>query len=177
MKEQITSLLKASIKALDVKAEIPAGLITNLRVDRTKDKEHGDFASNIALVLAKPLHQNPRELAAALIAHLPPCEQITKVEIAGPGFINFFVRKEDIAAQLMQMRADERLGVKLVANPETIVVDYSAPNVAKEMAVHHIRSTVIGDGVARVLEFLGHKVIRANHIGDWGTQFGMLIAY
>ncbi len=177
MKEQISSLLKASIKALDVKAEIPAGLLNNLRVDRSKDKAHGDFATNIALVLSKPLHQSPRDLAAAIIAHLPACEQITQVEIAGPGFINFFVRKEDIAAQLMQMRADERLGVAPTAAPETIVVDYSAPNVAKEMAVHHIRSTVIGDSVVRVLEFLGHKVIRANHIGDWGTQFGMLIAY
>lgn len=177
MKDKISALLKASIAALDCKADIPPALLQNVRVDRSKDKAHGDYAANIALMLAKPLHQNPRDLAAQIIAHLPDSPEIERTEIAGPGFINFFIKKTDIAASLMQMLADERLGVKPAAAPETIVADYSAPNVAKEMAVHHIRSTVIGDAVVRVLEFLGHKVIRANHIGDWGTQFGMLIAY
>ncbi len=177
MKEQISSLIKESLKALSLKSEIPPALLQNLRVDRSKDKEHGDFASNIALVLAKPLHQNPRALAEQIISHLPPCADIVKTEIAGPGFINFFIRRENLAATLMAMLADDQLGVRQTAQPETVVADYSAPNVAKEMAVHHIRSTVIGDAVVRALEFCGHKVIRANHIGDWGTQFGMLIAY
>lgn len=177
MKEHISQLLKESLKALSVKSEIPAGLLQNLRIDRSKDKAHGDFAANIALMLAKPLHTNPRDLAQDIIDHLPPDEKIAKVEIAGPGFINFFVNKADTADSLMQMLGDDHLGVKPAAAPETVVVDYSAPNVAKEMAVHHLRSTVIGDAVVRVLEFQGHHVIRANHIGDWGTQFGMLIAY
>ena len=99
------------------------------------------------------------------------------MEIAGPGFINFFVSKNYLAAQVEAILSDDHLGVKVTDKPETVVIDYSSPNVAKEMAVHHIRSTVIGDAVVRILEFLGHKVIRANHIGDWGTQFGMLIAY
>lgn len=177
MKEHISQLLKAGINALSIKSEVPPQMLQNLRIDRSKDKAHGDFATNAALMLAKPLHKNPRELAEEIIAHLPPSEKIAKVEIAGPGFINFFVNQADNAQSLMNMLADDHLGFKKPEHPETIVIDYSAPNVAKEMAVHHLRSTVIGDAVVRILEFLGNKVIRANHIGDWGTQFGMLIAY
>lgn len=177
MKEHISQLLKAGINALSIKSEVPPQMLQNLRIDRSKDKAHGDFATNAALMLAKPLHQNPRELAAQIIAHLPPSDKIAKVEIAGPGFINFFVNQADTAQGLMDMLADAHLGIKQPEHPETVVIDYSAPNVAKEMAVHHLRSTVIGDAVVRILEFTGHKVIRANHIGDWGTQFGMLIAY
>ena len=120
---------------------------------------------------------NPRAVAELLIKNLEQSARIEKTEIAGPGFINFFVSDSFTAIKLQEMSSDARLGIKEAKVKDTVVVDYSAPNVAKEMAVHHIRSTVIGDAVVRVLEFLGHKVIRANHVGDWGTQFGMLIAY
>lgn len=177
MKEQLVSLIKSSLQQLSATYDIDKNLLSALRVDRTRDKSHGDFASNVALMLSKSLHQNPRALAEEIIAHLPHDPRIAKTEIAGPGFINFFVSDESLCATLSAMLADPRLGVAKADKPQRVVVDYSAPNVAKEMAVHHIRSTVIGDAVVRTLEFLGHDVIRANHVGDWGTQFGMLIAY
>lgn len=177
MKQLIENLIKNSISSLDKDGSVNSNLVANIRVDRTKDRAHGDFATNIAMILAKPLKKNPRQIAEDIIASLPKDNHISKVEIAGPGFINFFVNKDAISKALKDMSADPRLGIPKVITPKTIVVDYSAPNVAKEMAVHHIRSTVIGDAVVRVLEFLGNNVIRANHIGDWGTQFGMLIAY
>ena len=123
------------------------------------------------------MKKNPREVANLIIEQIPDSDQIQKIEIAGPGFINFYQNKNYLGEQVAKIAFEDNLGVKKVDEPQTIVVDYSSPNVAKEMAVHHIRSTVIGDSLVRVLEFLGHKVIRANHIGDWGTQFGMLIAY
>ena len=177
MKEQLVSLIKSSLQQLSATYDIDKNLLSALRVDRTRDKSHGDFASNVALMLSRSLHQNPRAIAEEIIAHLPHDPRIAKTEIAGPGFINFFVSDESLCATLSAMLADPRLGVAKADKPQRVVVDYSAPNVAKEMAVHHIRSTVIGDAVVRTLEFLGHDVIRANHVGDWGTQFGMLIAY
>ena len=177
MKEQLVSLIKSSLQQLSATYDIDKNLLSALRVDRTRDKSHGDFASNVALMLSKSLHQNPRALDEEIIAHLPHDPRIAKTEIAGPGFINFFVSDGSLCATLSAMLADPRLGVAKADKPQRVVVDYSAPNVAKEMAVHHIRSTVIGDAVVRTLEFLGHDVIRANHVGDWGTQFGMLIAY
>ena len=177
MKLYIENLLKKAVLVLSQNNDIPEAVINNIKVDRAKDKTHGDFASNIALILAKPLHKNPREVAQSIIDSLEPSARIAKTEIAGPGFINFFISSDFIAGKLQAMRQDEALGVSKADKKDTVVVDYSAPNVAKEMAVHHIRSTVIGDAIVRVLEFLGHKVIRANHVGDWGTQFGMLIAY
>lgn len=179
MKEHIASLILSSLEQLKADLSLPADLDLRekIRIDRTKDKAHGDFACNIAMMLAKSVGQKPRDLAQAIVSHLPQDERISKTEIAGPGFINFFVNAQYSAQLLQNMLDDPRLNIAPSAQPQTMVVDYSAPNVAKEMAVHHIRSTVIGDAVVRVLEFLGHKVIRANHIGDWGTQFGMLIAY
>lgn len=177
MKQLIENLLKQSINTLNTDGVISQDLLNNIRVDRTKDKTHGDFASNVAMILAKTLKKAPRQVAQEIIDAIPKDSHISQIEIAGPGFINFFINKQVIVDALMQMNADPRLGVPKVSSPKRIVVDYSAPNVAKEMAVHHIRSTVIGDAVVRVLEFLGNTVIRANHIGDWGTQFGMLIAY
>ncbi len=177
MKQLIENLIKNSISSLDKDGSVNPNLVANIRVERRKDRAHGDFATNIAMILAKPLKKNPRQIAEDIIDSLPKDDHISKVEIAGPGFINFFVNKDAISKALKDMSADPRLGIPKVITPKTIVVDYSAPNVAKEMAVHHIRSTVIGDAVVRVLEFLGNNVIRANHIGDWGTQFGMLIAY
>ncbi len=111
-----------------------------------------------------------------MIQHLDLTGIASKVEIAGPGFINIFLDRQWLADHARQALNHPRLGVNPV-EPQTIVVDYSAPNVAKEMHVGHVRSTIIGDAAVRTLEFLGHNVIRANHVGDWGTQFGMLIAF
>lgn len=177
MKNHIQELLQKSLAKLSLNYDIPENIAENIRLDRTKDKSHGDFATNLAMMLTKVLHKNPREIAQMLVDNLDESAFIAKTEIAGPGFINFFISDNFLTSSLQAMADDERLGVKTVEKADTIVVDYSAPNVAKEMAVHHIRSTVIGDACVRVLEFLGHKVIRANHVGDWGTQFGMLIAY
>lgn len=177
MKDYIQNLLQTAVKKIDTAHDVPNDLLAKIRVDRTKDRAHGDFATNTAMMLAKNLHKKPIEIAQALIVAMEHDARISKVEIAGPGFINFFVNLDCTADTLSAMSEDPKLGVPVVKDPATIVIDYSAPNVAKEMAVHHLRSTVIGDAVVRVLEFLGNKVIRANHIGDWGTQFGMLIAY
>ncbi|MEW7867759.1 MULTISPECIES: arginine--tRNA ligase [Aeromonas] len=176
MKEHIHHLLEQTVANLKSAGMLPVELEARIQVDRCKDKAHGDLATNLAMLLAKPAGKNPRELAAAIIEHLPASSQVAKVEIAGPGFINFFFDKAWLAGQIDAINASANANVKLPA-PQRVVVDYSAPNVAKEMAVHHIRSTVLGDVAVRALEFLGHDVIRANHIGDWGTQFGMLIAY
>lgn len=177
MKDYIQQLLNTAVKKIDTANEVPEALLSKIRVDRTKDRAHGDYATNVAMIISKPLHMKPADIAAKLIEAVDHDDRIAKIEIAGPGFINFFVNQGFTADTLANLAKDERLGVARVSVPKTIVVDYSAPNVAKEMAVHHLRSTVIGDAVVRVLEFLGNKVIRANHIGDWGTQFGMLIAY
>ncbi|MDB4980084.1 MAG: arginyl-tRNA synthetase [Myxococcales bacterium] len=139
--------------------------------------QHADYQADLALALARKLKKNPREVATAIAAKLAPDDVIASVEVSGPGFINVTLRAEYLAALLATMRADARLGVARAAKAETIVVDYSAPNVAKEMHVGHLRSTIIGDSIARLLEWRGHKVIRRNHVGDWGTPFGMLIEH
>lgn len=177
MKEHIHQLLEQTVAKLRAQGELPADVEPRIQVDNTKDKAHGDLATNLAMLLAKAAGKNPRLLAQQIIDALPASDRVAKVEIAGPGFINFYLDSQWLAHQIDALLGDDHLGVKTANPPQTIVVDYSAPNVAKEMAVHHIRSTVIGDAVTRTLEFLGHKVIRANHVGDWGTQFGMLIAY
>lgn len=177
MKEHIQTLLEQAVATLQQAGTLPADLAPRIQVDRTKDKTHGDLATNLALLLAKPAKQNPRVLAQLIVDNLPASELVAKTELAGPGFINFFFDHTWLAGQIDAMVADDRANVPVAAQTHTIVVDYSAPNVAKEMHVGHLRSTIIGDAVVRTLEFLGHKVIRANHIGDWGTQFGMLIAH
>ena len=177
MKAQIQQLLEQTVSSLKAAALIPVELEPRIQVDNTKDKAHGDLATNLAMLLAKPAGKNPRELAQLIIEHLPASTLVARAEIAGPGFINFFLDSAWLAKQIEAIAASPKAEVKAAAPAQTIVLDYSAPNVAKEMAVHHIRSTVIGDAVTRTMEFLGHNVIRANHIGDWGTQFGMLIAY
>jgi arginyl-tRNA synthetase len=137
---------------------------------------HADYQADLALALGRRLKRNPRDVAAAIAQHLPPDEVIASAAVSGPGFINLTLRDEYLGAELTRMRADPRLGVD-GATPQTVVVDYSAPNAAKEMHVGHLRPTVIGDAVVRVLEAQGHKVIRQNHIGDWGTPFGMLVEH
>ena len=139
------------------------------------DPRHGDFQTNAALVQAKITQRNPREVAEELRAALDLEGIAGPAEIAGPGFLNFRLTPGYLDLQVTERWADRRLGVPTVAHPETIVVDYSSPNVAKEMHVGHLRSTILGDSLARILLFLGHEVIADNHIGDWGTQFGMIL--
>jgi arginyl-tRNA synthetase len=141
--------------------------------------QHADYQADLAMAMARKLKKSPRDVASAIAAKLPADDVIAGVEVSGPGFLNITLRADYLAAQVERMRADPdgRLGVPSTAAPETVVVDYSAPNVAKEMHVGHLRSTIIGDSIARLLEWQGHKVIRRNHVGDWGTPFGMLIEH
>ncbi|MCO4035153.1 arginine--tRNA ligase, partial [Pseudomonas aeruginosa] len=177
MKDTIRQLIQQALDQLTADGTLPAGLTPDIQVENTKDRSHGDFASNIAMMLAKPAGMKPRDLAARLVEAIPAHEQLAKVEIAGPGFLNFFQDHVWLAASLDRALADERLGVRKAGPAQRVVIDLSSPNLAKEMHVGHLRSTIIGDAVARVLEFLGDTVIRQNHVGDWGTQFGMLLAY
>ena len=177
MKDSIRALIQQALNRLSADGILPEGLNPAIQVENTRDKSNGDFASNIALMLAKPAGMKPRELAEKLVAALPADSQISKVEIAGPGFLNFFQNSAALAQRLEAALADDRLGVRKNSPAQRVVIDLSSPNLAKEMHVGHLRSTIIGDGVARVLEFLGDTVIRQNHVGDWGTQFGMLLAY
>ncbi|MCC4273487.1 arginine--tRNA ligase [Marinomonas communis] len=139
--------------------------------------QFGDYQANGIMGAAKKIGTNPREFAAKVLEQLDLSDVADKVEIAGPGFINIFLKNEWLGSALADLRHSERLDVATVEAPQTVVVDYSAPNLAKEMHVGHLRSTVIGDAVVRTLEFMGHNVVRQNHVGDWGTQFGMLLAY
>lgn len=177
MKAHIESLLTDALQTLKQAGQLPDDLNARIQVTDTKDKAHGDLATNLAMMLAKPAGKNPREVADMIIATLPESSQVEKAEIASPGFINFFIRSDAITGALETMLESKHLGIQLAGEPQTIVVDYSSPNLAKEMHVGHLRSTVIGDAVARTLDYLNHTVIRQNHVGDWGTQFGMLLAY
>ncbi|MEE5130053.1 arginine--tRNA ligase [Pseudomonas alliivorans] len=177
MKDTIRQLIQQALTRLVTEGVLPEGLTPAIQVENARDKTHGDFASNIAMMLAKPAGMKPRDLAEKLIAALPADEQVSKVEIAGPGFLNFFQNTQALAARLDAALADPHLAVRKAGPAQRVVVDLSAPNLAKEMHVGHLRSTIIGDGVANVLGFLGDTVIRQNHVGDWGTQFGMLLAY
>jgi arginyl-tRNA synthetase len=144
-------------------------------VHPTANPQFGDYQANGVMAAAKARKMNPRELAKQVVSHLDPVEVPATIEIAGPGFINFRLDPVWLGHTLLAAALDERLCVEPVAQPETIVLDFSAPNIAKPMHVGHIRSTIIGDALTRVLRFLGHMVITDNHVGDWGTQFGMLI--
>jgi arginyl-tRNA synthetase len=177
MKDIIRQLIQQALDHLVAQGVLPAGLTPAIQVENARDKTHGDFASNIAMMLAKPAGMKPRDLAEKIIAALPAAEQVSKVEIAGPGFLNFFQNTQALAARLDAALADAYLNVRKNGALQRVVVDLSAPNLAKEMHVGHLRSTIIGDGVANVLTFLGDEVIRQNHVGDWGTQFGMLLAF
>ncbi|MFC3999748.1 arginine--tRNA ligase [Nocardiopsis sediminis] len=141
-----------------------------------RPSQFADYQANVALPLAKRLGRKPRDVAAEVVARLDLADVCREVEISGPGFINMTLRDDWVAAQAQAVLADPRLGVPRPPS-QTVPIDYSAPNVAKEMHVGHLRTTVVGDALARTLEFLGHDVIRQNHIGDWGTPFGMLIEH
>ena len=140
----------------------------------SQDPKFGDFQANFAMPLGKKLGKSPREVASDVVAHLTYDDFLETPEIAGPGFINLRVKTETLAKLAQDEAADDRLGVEKVVKPRKIVLDYSAPNVAKPLHVGHIRSTMIGNTLSRILRFLGHDVVSDNHLGDWGTQFGMI---
>jgi arginyl-tRNA synthetase len=162
----LPSLLSARIEAV-------AGIDPELR-PATKP-QFGHFQSNVALRLAKSEGQPPRVVASRILEQLDLADLCEPPEIAGPGFLNFRLRSEVLAEAVTDQLADPYAGLNQVSDPQTVVIDYSAPNVAKQMHVGHLRSTVIGDCLYRVLRGIGHRVIPQNHIGDWGTQFGMLV--
>ncbi|EAM8546707.1 arginine--tRNA ligase [Salmonella enterica subsp. enterica serovar Buzu] len=170
----IQALLSEKVSQAMIAAGAPADCEPQVR--QSAKVQFGDYQANGVMAVAKKLGMAPRQLAEQVLTHLDLSGIASKVEIAGPGFINIFLEPTFLAEQVQQALASDRLGVSQPTR-QTIVVDYSAPNVAKEMHVGHLRSTIIGDAAVRTLEFLGHHVIRANHVGDWGTQFGMLIAW
>ncbi|WP_018690724.1 arginine--tRNA ligase [Algicola sagamiensis] len=171
----IRELLTQKAQAAMIAAGLPED--TNPALTPSKRAGFGDYQINGAMGAAKKLKTNPRELAQKLVDNLELDGIASEIEIAGPGFINIHLNQDWLADALSTAREDARLGVSVRKNPQTVVVDYSAPNLAKEMHVGHLRSSIIGDAVVRALEFRGDKVIRQNHIGDWGTQFGMLLAH
>ncbi|EAR3497148.1 arginine--tRNA ligase [Salmonella enterica] len=170
----IQALLSEKVSQAMIAAGAPADCEPQVR--QSAKVQFGDYQANGMMAVAKKLGMAPRQLAEQVLTHLDLSGIASKVEIADPGFINIFLEPAFLAEQVQQALASDRLGVSQPTR-QTIVVDYSAPNVAKEMHVGHLRSTIIGDAAVRTLEFLGHHVIRANHVGDWGTQFGMLIAW
>lgn len=167
----LTSRLQAAFTAAGI--ELPAGFTPNVVI--ASDTRYGDYQSNAAMVLAKQVKANPRALAQQIVDKLDVADLCEKTSIDGPGFLNFTLSAAALAQRLEVIVSDDKVGVPAVAQPKTIVVDFSAPNIAKPMHVGHIRSTFIGDSLARVARFIGHKVITDNHVGDWGTQFGMII--
>jgi arginyl-tRNA synthetase len=152
------------------------GVATDPLMGVSQQEQFGDYQSNAAMSLAKTAGCKPREAAERIRSKLD-LGGMGETSIAGPGFINVKLSHAWLGQELQKLLPDQRLGVDKAADPKRVVVDYSGPNVAKEMHVGHLRSTIIGDAVSRVLEFQGHKIIRQNHVGDWGTQFGMLIEY
>nr|WP_228028030.1 arginine--tRNA ligase [Chitinibacter fontanus] len=178
MTQTTASLTISQLLAQRVEAALAAaGAVGAPAVIQASSKpEFGDFQANGVMGAAKAAKTNPRELAAKVVAALDLAGIADKVEIAGPGFINIHLAPAFLAQRLEAARNDEALGINKPA-PQKVMVEYSSPNLAKEMHVGHLRSTIIGDAIARVLSFAGHDVQRCNHVGDWGTQFGMLVAY
>ncbi len=174
--KQIETLLRSALQQTSISAELPENL--DVQVGPATDSRFGDYQSNVAMVLAKRLKTNPRALAEEISKHFNPGELCEPAQIAGPGFINFRITASSLEAGLIaQINDSERLSLPKLSSEDCkkIVIDFSAPNIAKPMHVGHIRSTIIGDCLARVSRALGHNVITDNHIGDWGTQFGMII--
>ena len=184
---RIAHLLEAQLLAAMERALPGAAQPLDPQLAPASKPEFGDFQANGALPLAKPLGRPPRQIAQAIVEQLSAdpafSELCLEPVIAGPGFINLTLRPEQLAAAVAERLGDPRLGVPTAADeaggqtPAPVIVDFSSPNIAKEMHVGHLRSTIIGDCLARVLEFRGHPVLRLNHVGDWGTQFGMLITH
>jgi len=170
LKSHINQVIKDAFKKANIEHE-------PMSVSEATKPEFGDYQFNGAMALSKKLGKNPREIASSIIENLDFTGLLSKAEIAGPGFINLWLNAEWIAGQCSEALSDERLSITKRETPVKVVVDYSGPNMAKQMHVGHLRSTIIGDTLANLLTFLGDEVIRQNHIGDWGTQFGMLVAY
>ncbi len=168
------ALKKAFLSELSLDSELFCSQIT-----QSTQPQFGHYQCNNALKIAKELRKSPRDVAARMLQFLDKNGDgmFSKLEIAGPGFINITIDPTFLSKQITELLRDERLGVPLPARKEKVIVEYSSPNIAKELHVGHLRSTIIGDALAHLFEFLGHDVLRLNHIGDWGTQFGMLIAY
>jgi arginyl-tRNA synthetase len=178
IRQTVTTMSDPVTSISDLLAPVFAGLNGGEPADPTvRPSERADAQINGALALAKRIGSNPRDIAQAVVDSGVLDGVASELEIAGPGFVNVTLSPEFLAAQLGEVASDDRLGVASAAMPLTVVVDYSAPNVAKEMHVGHLRSTVIGDSLVRMLGFLGHRVIRENHVGDWGRPFGMLIEH
>jgi arginyl-tRNA synthetase len=170
----VLALLQQKLQeALTGLADNPAAYAVMLKP--AQDARFGDYQANCAMSLGKQLGKPPREIAQAIVERLSLDDVLAPPAVAGPGFINLTLQNEWLARQVRHMAADDRLGVAPVANPRTFVIDFSSPNVAKPMHVGHLRSTIIGDALARLLRFLGHRVVTDNHLGDWGTQFGILL--
>ena len=169
----LTELQQRFRCALEGLSDAPESLLEMIRP--AQDAKFGDYQANCAMPLGKQSGQAPREVAEQILQQLDVSDFCSEPEIAGPGFINLRLTDQWLMNQLTQAQHDPRLGVATVVEPKCIVIDYSSPNVAKPMHVGHIRSTVIGDAISRIGRFLGHRVISDNHLGDWGTQFGMII--
>jgi len=169
IKSQLNSIIKEAFEAIDITPK-------SIQISDATKPEFGDYQYNGAMALAKELKTNPREIATKLVGELERNSLFSKVEVAGPGFINLTINQEFLSNAVVES-LNSRAGVTTKEEPIKVVVDYSSPNMAKQMHVGHLRSTIIGDTLANLFEFMGDEVIRQNHIGDWGTQFGMLIAY
>lgn len=174
-----TNMKLHQLVAAEVEQAFSANGLTDqpIILQPAKNRDFGDYQINGVMGAAKKTRQNPRELAQRVADALQQNPLIATAEVAGPGFINLKLRPEKLAQYIKASLQDEHLGIARNSKPQTIVIDYSSPNLAKEMHVGHLRSSIIGDSLNRVLTFLGHKVIAQNHVGDWGTQFGMLVAY
>lgn len=171
LRDHLNAAVEAAMRAVGIPADCQALLTQSTR------PEFGDYQANGAMGAAKRMGTKPRDLAERIVAAFDGGDVVERLEIAGPGFINIHLSPAFLASRVEAAAADARLGIPATEQPQTVVVDYSAPNLAKEMHVGHLRSTIIGDAVVRALEFRGERVIRQNHVGDWGTQFGMLIAH
>src|SRR4051812_46005372 len=176
--QTIASQLEAAFRAAIRDA---FGIDADPLIGPSQNEKFGDYQSNAAMGLAKQVAEktgqktNPRQVAEQIKAKLQLGDLASEVSIAGPGFINVKLNPTFLAQLLQQVGASDRLGIDRVTKPQTVVIDYSAPNIAKEMHVGHIRTTILGDAMARMLSFLGQDVIRQNHLGDWGTQFGRVV--
>ncbi|SFV50875.1 Arginyl-tRNA synthetase [hydrothermal vent metagenome] len=170
IKSQLNQIITKALEDANIEAK-------DIVISDATKPEFGDYQFNGAMKLAKVLRKNPRAIATDIIQHIDTTGMIARVEVAGAGFINIWLDNNWLSTQATTILDDNRVGVGYVQTPQRVVVDYSGPNMAKQMHVGHLRSSIIGDTLATLLEFLGDEVIRQNHIGDWGTQFGMLIAY
>ncbi|MBU0505085.1 MAG: arginine--tRNA ligase [bacterium] len=170
--EQIKQAFAEALTKID-----PSLKDTDPMIRLTTDRKFGDYQSNVAMGLAKKLKKNPREVAQQVIDALDVADMCEKTDIAGPGFINVFLRPSYLAQTLAGLNTDDHLGVAQTQQPLHHIIDFSSPNLAKEMHVGHLRTTITGEVIARVIEFMGHTIERVNHVGDWGTQFGMLLQY